>query len=235
MPVYLVVPHAGCYSVEIQEMTMKVPRCSWFVLSAILLLPLASLCQVSTGAQPMGSFSSGPDFINLGNLNMHFDLPVFAKPGRGMPFTYTLSFDSSVWSPVTVSGVKSWRPAQNWNWRGVTEEATGYISYIQTLVSCQISQFPPRFKNFPYRDHYQYHDQFGVIHSFDNTSGGCFADQDANVTSSKDSAGLTLTTDPNASTGVTITTRDGAVFVPPLNAGSGGATRTDRNGNQITV
>lgn len=214
---------------------MKVPRCSWFVLSAILLLPLASLCQVSTGAQPMGSFSSGPDFINLGNLNMHFDLPVFAKPGRGMPFTYTLSFDSSVWSPVTVSGVKSWQPAQNWNWRGVTEVATGYISYVQTTVRCQISQFPLRFANFLFRSNYQYHDQFGVIHSFDNTSGGCFADQDANITSSKDSAGLTLTTDPNASTGVTITTRDGAVFVPPLNAGSGGATRTDRNGNQITV
>ncbi|HVG90777.1 MAG TPA: hypothetical protein VNB54_04740, partial [Alphaproteobacteria bacterium] len=198
-----------------------------FILSS---LPLAA--QVSTGAQPMGSFSSGPDIINLGNLNMHFDFPVFAKPGRGMPFTYTLSFDTSVWSPATVSGVKSWQPAANWNWRAVTEVATGYISRTRTTVRCQIPDtFPPRYVNDPYWYNYQYHDQFGVVHSFDNTSGGCPGDITDNVSSSTDSSGLTLDT-----SGIPkITARDGTTFTPPQDSGSGAGTRTDRNGNQIST
>jgi hypothetical protein len=192
--------------------------------------PLAG--QVSTGTQPMGSFSSGPDIINLGNLNVHFDFPVFAKPGRGMPFTYILSFDSSVWSPVTVSGVTSWQPAPNWNWRGVTEVATGYVSYTQKPLSCPIGD-PPRFFNVPFRFNYKYHDQFGVVHSFANTYGGCPGDAVDNVSSSTDTSGLILDT----TTGVSpiITTRDGVTFQPPQNAGTGGGTRTDRNGNQIST
>jgi hypothetical protein len=172
--------------------------------------------------------------INLGNLNMHFDLPVFAKPGRGMPFTYTLSFDSSVWSPVTVSGVKSWQPAANWNWRGVTEVAMGYITYTQITVQCPLGDFiPPRYVNYPYRSNYQYHDQFGVLHSFGNTALGCSADWDSNINASTDSSGLTLdTTVPGAPK---ITTRDGATFQPPQGSGTGGGTRTDRNGNQIST
>jgi RHS repeat-associated protein len=180
----------------------------------------------------MGSFSSGPDIINLGNLNMHFTFPVFAKPGRGMPFTYTLSFDSSVWSPVTVSGVKSWQPAANWNWRGVTEVATGYISRSKLIYRCPIGDFiPPRYANFPYWYNFQYHDQFGVVHSFANTKGGCAGDFEDNVSSSIDSSGLTLDT-----TGIAkITTRDGATFIPPLDSAVGAGTRTDRNGNQIST
>lgn len=211
---------------------MKCLRLCWVILGALVLLSCPVAGQVSTGAQPLGSFSSGPDIINLGNLNMHFDFPVFAKPGRGMPFTYTLSFDSSVWSPVTVSGVRSWQPAPNWNWRGVTEVATGYVSYTQKSLSCPIGD-PPRFFNLPFRFNYQYHDQFGVVHSFANTYGGCPGDAVDNVSSSTDTSGLTLDT----TTGVSpiITTRDGATFQPPQNAGTGGGITTDRNGNQIST
>lgn len=201
----------------------------------ILALVLSSLPvagQVSTGAQPMGSFSSGPDIINLGNLNMHFDFPVFAKPGRGMPFTYNLSFDSSVWTPVTVGGVKSWQPVPNWNWRGITEVATGYISRSSLTFSCPIGDFiPPRYVNLPYWYNFKYHDQFGVVHSFDNTQGGCAGDATDNISSSTDSSGLTLDTTSAAK----ITTRDGTTFRPPLDSAVGAGTRTDRNGNQIST
>jgi hypothetical protein len=61
--------------------------------------PSAVNAQVDAGIPKFGSFTSGPDIINLGNLNSHFEVPVFSKPGRGMPFTYTLSLDSSVWYP----------------------------------------------------------------------------------------------------------------------------------------
>jgi hypothetical protein len=96
---------------------------------------------------------------------MHFDFPVFAKPGRGLPFTYVLSFDSSVWSPVTVNGAKSWQPAPNWNWRAITEAATGYLSRDRATVRCQIpDSFPPRFFNTAVFSNFKYHDAFGVIH-----------------------------------------------------------------------
>jgi RHS repeat-associated protein len=211
---------------------MKYFRLCWFILGALVLSSCPVAGQVSTGAQPMGSFSSGPDIINLGNLNMHFDLPVFAKPGRGMPFTYALSFDSSLWSPVTVSGVKSWQPAANWNWRAVTEVATGYISRTRTTVQCQLPDFfPPRYVNDPYWYNFRYHDQFGVVHSFDNTVGGCPGDITDNVSSSTDSSGLTLDTTSTPK----IIARDGTTFTPPLDAGNGAGTRTDRNGNQIST
>jgi len=212
---------------------MRYFRPCLLALGALVLSSLPVAGQVSTGAQPMGSFSSGPDVINLGNLNMHFDFPAFAKPGRGMPFTYALSFDSSVWSPVTVSGVKSWQPAANWNWRAVTEVATGYISRTRTTIRCQIPDtFPPRFVNDPYWYNFQYHDQYGVVHSFDNTMGGCPGDIINNSSRTTDSSGLTLDT---TTIPATITARDGTTFKPPLDAGVGAATRTDRNGNQVST
>src|SRR5437763_16778075 len=86
--------------------------------------------QVPTGTPPLGSFGGGPDVINLANLNSHIDIPVLRRPGRGTNFTYDLSYDSSVWYPVTSGGVTSWQPVTNWGWRGQTESATGYISYF---------------------------------------------------------------------------------------------------------
>jgi hypothetical protein len=86
-----------------------------------------------TGTPPFGSFGGGPfDTVNLGNLNVHFAIPVIHKAGRGMPFTYDLSYDSSIWSPVNSSGTSTWTPVPNWGWRGVTEITTGYVS-IQTV------------------------------------------------------------------------------------------------------
>lgn len=50
----------------------------------------------STGTPAFGSYTSAPDVTNLGNLNVHYSVPVFSKPGRGIPFYYNLSYDSSV-------------------------------------------------------------------------------------------------------------------------------------------
>jgi len=42
------------------------------------------LAQVSTGAPPFSSVGGGPfDTVNLGNLNVHFSIPVMHKAGRG--------------------------------------------------------------------------------------------------------------------------------------------------------
>ena len=70
-----------------------------------------SLAQVATGTPPFGSFSGGPfDVVNSANLNVHIAIPIFARAGRGLPFNYALSYDSSVWFPTAVSGVQTWQP-----------------------------------------------------------------------------------------------------------------------------
>src|SRR5207245_7373239 len=73
---------------------------------ALLTAPLGR-AQVATGTPPFGSFSGGPDIVNNGNLNVHFEIPVLVKAGRGMPLRYMLTYDSSVWTPSNNSWTAS--------------------------------------------------------------------------------------------------------------------------------
>jgi RHS repeat-associated protein len=210
----------------------------WFV-CVIVCLTVSAAAQVSTGTPTLGSFSSGPDVINLGNLNSHFAIPVFSKPGRGTSFDYILSLDSSVWTPVVISGTKTWQPDPNWGWRAITEAATGFISRQHNTVQCLLDPGdeylpprPPRYINEPQWTNYQYHDVFGVNHAgFTNVVGGCVGDIDPSTSVSTDTAGWMLDT----SSGIKLTTPQGKIVVPPLDLANGAATVTDRNGNKITT
>ena len=85
--------------------------------------------QVATGTPPNGSFGGGPfDIVNLGNLNVHFAIPVLNKAGRGTPFSYTLDYDSSVWFPVTSNGITSWTYVSNWGWIGNSPAVGGSVN-----------------------------------------------------------------------------------------------------------
>ena len=94
--------------------------------------PETTIVVVAGKRAPFGSFGGGPDSVNLGSLNVHLDVPVVNKAGRGMPFTYTLSYDSSVYYP----NAATWTPVTNWGWRGVTEVETGYLDYKETSIQC---------------------------------------------------------------------------------------------------
>jgi hypothetical protein len=89
-----------------------------FLIGVMLLL--GSLChaqQNATGRQNFGSFSGGPDIINLGNLNVHLDVPVLHRQGRGIPFIFDLTYDSaSVWTPVTNGSTTTWVKQSGWGW-----------------------------------------------------------------------------------------------------------------------
>jgi hypothetical protein len=103
---------------EIHIVSMR-PRIALPLL--LLTLTLCGLAQVTRGTPPLGSFSGGhSDVVNEANLNVHFTSPVIHKAGRGMPFTYDLSYDSSVYYAFTDpnTGVTSWQPVTNWGWRG---------------------------------------------------------------------------------------------------------------------
>src|SRR6266481_7869126 len=102
-------------------------------------LAIPSTGQVATGTPTFGSFEGGPfDTVNLGNLNVHFAVPILHKAGRGIPFTYDFSYDSSVWTPVGSSGSQSWQPAANWGWQSPWGGA-GYTSASPTVIFCQDS------------------------------------------------------------------------------------------------
>src|SRR6266702_4473051 len=83
-----------------------------------------------TGLYAFGSFDSrGFDTINLGSLNIHFNIPVVNKGGRGLSFYYNLNYDNSFWYLSTVNGTRVWTPGVNFGWGGDTQNLTGYITY----------------------------------------------------------------------------------------------------------
>ncbi len=209
----------------------------YVVVLVLFVCSLVSVAQVATGTPPFGSFTGGPDVINLGNLNAHLAIPVINKPGRGLPFNYTLSYDSSVWSPVGASGSQNWQPATNWGWRGQTEAETGYLSFYSSSARCPNTTISQGLFYFQYR-FFSYHDTFGIAHPFtgsayDYTECPSGSSSALNATSS-DGSGYQLSYDPVAGT-QSLTTRSGESLNVPDNSTAGAGTVTDRNGNQVST
>jgi RHS repeat-associated protein len=206
--------------------------CKHLFLAMMTGLASAQVSQVATGRTPFGSFGGGPfDTVNLGNLNVHFAIPVLHKAGRGTPFTYDLSYDGSLWMPVTSSGTTQWQPVGNWGWRGQTEASTGYVSRSATSSTiCNGTGVQVVFSN------WAYHDAFGAVHPFVGTTdtrvGHCGNGGNSITVTSADGSGWTL----NATGGNgSVTSVGGRTVNPPVNMTSGSGSFTDNNGNQLTA
>jgi RHS repeat-associated protein len=215
------------------------------ILILILIDCLPALAQVATGTPPFGSFGGGADVIDLGNLNAHLAIPVSSKAGRGMPFTYTLTYDSSIWSPSVSGGSGLWTPVLNWGWLGQTAISSGYIYYKSLTTVCGTEVGNPK-QGFHFDQtgtnttlsNFTYFDVFGIPHPFtgvyeseeSSTGTPCGTTQDTIVPLTTDGSGYSF----NFTAG-TITSRTGRVYLPPQVEGTGSATATDRNGNQIKV
>ncbi len=208
------------------------------ILLAVLLaaLPAITFGQPATGLPPFGSFSGGPfDTVNNGNLNVHFEIPIINKAGRGLPFTYTLTYDSSVWYPYG-----AWTPVSNWGWSAVTAVAlTGYVSYSAA------PQGPCTWDDNQYYwtsyANWQYHDAFGVSHSFPgvvwSSQPPCVPDPppySLNGVVAGDGSGYIMSfgAQPSASG---LTAANGAQIGAPLQSQTPAASLTDRNGNIISI
>jgi RHS repeat-associated protein len=210
------------------------------LLTVVLFLSACSLnAQTATGIPPLSSATGGPDVINLGNLNVHLSIPIIHKPGRGMPFTYDLSYDNSVWYPVLVSGSQSWQPTPNWGWRGITEVETGYVSYASRSDVCQ--DVRGHSMSYSLYDTWIYHDSFGVPHPFPDTlvitdSVGLRCNPPPAPSSATalavDGSGYTISARYNSAT---VYPRSGGSINPPLQNQTGGGSVTDSNGNQLTA
>jgi len=210
-------------------------------LLAILVLALsagAASAQVATGTPPFGSFSGGPDVINLANLNAHFSVPVFHKPGRGMAFSLDLGYDTSVWYPVTSGTTTSWQPVSNWGWTGSTQAAAGYLSSSETTVQCGHWEYSGGYGWYVV-DGYKYdysnwvfHDMFGVAHAFSGVSVDPGTCPDTNP------LGFTATATDRSGYTLSVTGASGKVSNSDrtlTQTQSNSTTLTDRHGNQITV
>lgn len=114
-----------------------------------------------------------------------------------------------MWYPAGVSGSQSWTPISNWAWRGVTEVATGYITYNQSNSFCywpknQYGQY----YYFNIYSNWIYHDSIGASHTFPNTvvsgytgtpcQGYTFPPYSATATAN-DGSGYTISVDASPS------------------------------------
>jgi hypothetical protein len=132
-------------------------------------LPILITGHQATGVYPFGSYSGGPfDTINNANLNVHFQIPIVNKAGRGLPFSYAITYDGSVWQPSQTSGsTQTWTtvPGTSWGFRAISSVGqTGYVSYETNPTSCSSTSGQPYAFTVYYN--WEYHDPLGSTHFF---------------------------------------------------------------------
>jgi RHS repeat-associated protein len=209
---------------------MDYTRRSLLLIAVLALATTICSAQVITGTPPFGSFAGGPDQVNLANLNVHLNVPVFSRPGRGLPFNFYLTYDNSIWYPVTTSGTTTWT-ANGTGW-GSSEVNVG--SAVPTIIS-STSGTCGSLPHLGITSHttygWNYIDGFGTRHPFSATStmtiNTCTGSSSTGFTGAlaADLSGYSLSV--TGITVVSIYSADGNL----INAGS----IEDRNGNEITV
>src|SRR5438874_20080 len=210
---------------EDTHMNMHWPKVLSVAIGFVIALHSVGLAQVTTGIPPFQSFGGGPDVINLGNLNVHYSMPVFSRAGRGTPFTYALAYDSSIWRPSGSTWVQS---SSTWGLTKDVQSVVGVMYYSVSQVPCNGSIC----NLYAFG---RYLDSAGTSHGFialvsDNPDGG-FGFSKTRVLD--DGSGMTVTVDATPSAAVTL--RSGEQIKPPLSTTpSPNGTVTDSNGNQIT-
>jgi YD repeat-containing protein len=215
-------------------------------LVAMMAATEVSVGQVPTGTHPLGSYGGGPfDTVDLGNLDVHFVIPILHKAGRGVPFAYDLSYDNTVWYPVGTSGSQTWTAANNWGWQMLGPVFAPYISYSQTIANPQqcgsMGQYTFQVVT---NTNFVYHDPSGASHAFGGTyvtflggGPGCPSGQSPSTiapTAALDSSGYVI----NLTLPGSLTAANGTNISVPWLTGPPGSTSpittTDRNGNKIT-
>jgi RHS repeat-associated protein len=204
-------------------------RRAHITLFLFVLLSLLSCAQVQTGTPPFGSFGGGPfDTINLANLNVHLEFPIFSRPGRGMSFSYALKYDNSFWYPTGTSPNMTWSAsysgAATYGWSTQTDGLLGSIS-LKAVWNTRICGGAGG----TIYNGFRYTDSKGS-HPFTLTFSDC--GWNSYTVTATDGSGIVLsvTTDLEAS----VTLPSGIVISPPVNSSAGPGSITDTNGNVIS-
>ena len=215
------------------------------VLAVVVLANNASAQTPSLGTPAFSSLGGGPfDTVNLGNLNVHFAIPVVHKAGRGIPFDYSVIYESSIYQIATVNGRTAWQPIQTvnnvvsyWGFQGLGPVVSPYVGYSLSVTTGQCYVFPSAtlssYTQYTY-NYFVYHDPAGTTHPFslsflyisgaptNQPGGNCPANGSqpatAQTASAYDSSGFVLTVQPptggNATGGLAF--RDGTVIAAPF-------------------
>ncbi len=219
-----------------------------FLFLLTLLATHPAFGQVSTGFPPYGSYGGGSfDTVNNANLNVHFAIPIINKAGRGLPFDYAVSYDSSIWSPVSSTGAHTWTPvgqtvstSSTWGWQGTSEALTGYVTFWVAQQQCVYDERPYYYNVY---SSWVYNDGQGTAHSFpglsvsNGNSTPCVTQYPSysGIGSSTDGSGYQIQVD--AGPDATVYSVSGVAITPPLqtpNPPSGTYKITDPNGNVIS-
>jgi RHS repeat-associated protein len=212
---------------------MKKSRIVLFALAA-LLVAIPSFGQVTTGLPPLNSSGRGPDIINFANLNSHITVPVFQKAGRGQSFSYSLNYDSSIWQPVTSSGIASWTvvTATNWGWTASMPKVGHIAVNVSTSeATCYTNNREQQEETTVLYNDWIYYDGFGTPHPFSGHSTrfwGCTTGTTSFAGTSFDGSGYSISV--NGFTVNSLIASNGAI----INTSGLGAVLADRNGNEIT-
>jgi RHS repeat-associated protein len=216
-------------------------RCQLSLVLILAVLVSSAVAQVATGTPPFGSLEGGPDIVNLGNLNVHMAYPVLHKAGRGLPLSFDLTSDTSIWQPVTSGSSTTWTPIQSWGWSG-SPQGVGNLGYAYVTDGYSFISY----------SYFTYYDSAGTAHPFNGTAAWYSCDYwdpcgDYPLVDSitTDSSGYTLNADAcymennECYLVISETSADGSSIVPqngiPLNPTVTAGSVIDRNGNEITT
>jgi hypothetical protein len=179
---------------------------SWFLFFSIIWLtfgPQPMFGQVPTGIPPFGTFNHDAiDTINVGNLNIHFQFPVFAKKGRGLDFRADFMHDNSMYQQIEVGNTI------NYYW-SVTPWATGWslaaplTDVLQYNTNVQLTcNYGGQLHNLGVYSNFVYIDSNHTPHVFNNAAIGypsqCYTPQTVTAYPSPDGYRLTISCDHSA-------------------------------------
>ena len=112
-------------------------RLAWLLMAVLLAATVGSAQQPITGFPPFSSATPSTfDAVNDADLNVSFSIPAVNKAGRGMPFQYSLVYNSSVWSKWNSTGNLVWTPVSGRGWGNANSGTTGTVAYTETEGSC---------------------------------------------------------------------------------------------------
>jgi RHS repeat-associated protein len=194
-----------------------------FASSLLILICLLGVrpCLAQTAPGSLTQFAAvddrGIDTIDLATGVIYFRVPLFLKPGRGLPLDAHLSY-ASAYLPY---------PAFP-SWQSVLQNITGSVTYTSENPHC-ITQ-----------TNYTFVDPLNISHKFPSIvtyTGDCKGVTPVLSGAASDGSGLNMTVgNPSA----TITLPDGATFQAPIledieSTQWPGASATDANGNTVSV
>lgn len=122
--------------------------------------------------------ANAPDKINLATFNIHIEVPLFVKPGRGADTDYVLMYDSNgglgySWSGPWVNSIYDYQWVYGWEDRLKMPPGAGMVYNSDTAILCNTSQPGPGDPSDPsasyatvYRD-FGFEDRDGIYHPFD--------------------------------------------------------------------